>query len=252
MPGSFINNMPPQDDDMQRRIRDIQRQAREDAASVRASFQGMLDDLRNQLIELFEDTYYTQVETDSQIATAVASPGDIAPEDVTASGQVSSALPFKSAGTFGYLVANNYQSVWQDGDTFQLGYSPSSTVVKTALTPITAADVQELLGLTAYWGRYIWDAEDVPPRVFLLAADVQAAGFGPDVAPVVTGDDPLIMIGTDGKPILDADGNQCTVPAGEAYTINYSQLVVPLLATAKAQQAEIAALGARLDAAGIA
>jgi hypothetical protein len=278
VPGNIIDNMPPQADDPARKQRNAERAAREQAAaktgqamqigaggikvtdggSITIQGSGALHVGSGALDSAGSITAATDITAGGTLSGAnistdgTVSAGAVATGNVNASGQVSSALPLKSVGTFGYLVANNFQSVWQDGETFQLGYSPSSTVVKTELTPITAADVQKLLELTAYWGRYIWDAEDVPPRVFLLAADVQAAGFGPDVAPVVTGGDPLVMIGTDGQPILDADGNQCTVPAGEAYTINYSQLVVPLLAAAKAQQAEIAALSARLDAAGIA
>lgn len=38
MPGSIVDNMPPRPDDPQRRTRDIQRKAREDAASQRAAF----------------------------------------------------------------------------------------------------------------------------------------------------------------------------------------------------------------------
>ncbi|ODA89818.1 hypothetical protein ATY41_04005 [Leifsonia xyli subsp. xyli] len=57
-------------------------------------------------------------------------------------------------------------------------------------------------------------------KVFLIAQDVQPAGFGPDVVP------------------LDEDGH----PA----TINYSQLVVPLLAVTRRQQEQIDSLSARL------
>ncbi len=80
----------------------------------------------------------------------------------------------------------------------------------------------------------------------MLAADVQAAGFGPDIAPIVEGAEPLVMVDTTGKPILDATGQPCTVPVGEAYTINYSQLVVLLLAAVKELQGQVEALQAKV------
>lgn len=174
--------------------------------------------------------------------------------DVT--GQVSATGTLRSVGSYGYAVATSYKAVWIDGATYQLGYSPSSQVVKTSLAAMGAADAQKLLNVTPYWGRYVWDDPAHPLRVFLLAGDVQAAGFGPDVAPVVEGADPLVMVDTTGSPIIDpTTGQPCTVPAGDAYTINYSQLVVPLVAayqqttaTIQAMQAQITALQAQVAA----
>lgn len=150
---------------------------------------------------------------------------------VSADGQVNSEQPLRSPGSYNYTVATSYQAAWIDGVTFQIGRSASSQVVKTALVPMVQADADKLLNLTPYWGRYVWDDPTVAPRAFLLAKDVQDAGFGPDIAPV-TGN-PLTLLTTDGQPILDTTGEPCVVPAGEAYTINYSQLVVPLVAAYK-------------------
>jgi hypothetical protein len=117
-------------------------------------------------------------------------------------------------------------SVWND-DTGQLGLQSSRRGVKKDLEPLT--DTAALLSLTPYRGRYLTDADDGPQSVFLIAEDVAEAGFGPDVAPV--------------------DGD------GDAFSVNYSQVVVPLLAVAKEhqtrldeQQALIEALRAELDA----
>jgi len=73
--------------------------------------------------------------------------------------------------------------------------------------------------------------------VFLLAEDVKAAGFGPDVAPVVPGDQP-VNVGTADYPAW--------VQPGDAYTVNYSQLIVPMISAGQAMQAEIEALQARV------
>ncbi|WP_295012004.1 hypothetical protein [uncultured Microbacterium sp.] len=178
--------------------------------------------------------------TKSQIDTKIGSPGLIAPTDVAASGQVSSnGGPFKSQPSYAYAVATSYKGAWIDGVTYQIGYSASSERVKTDLQPMRGS---RILDLTPYWGRYVWDDPTSPPKAFLLAREVQDAGFGPDVAPVVE-DAPLVMRDSHGDPI-QVDGRDVVIPVGEAYTINYGQLVVPLIAA-------VQALAARLDVAGL-
>jgi hypothetical protein len=59
------------------------------------------------------------------------------------------------------------------------------------------------------------------------------------VAPVVDGDEPL-NIGTDDDPVM--------VAPGQAWTVNYSQLVIPLIAVARVQDERIAALEAQVAA----
>lgn len=134
--------------------------------------------------------------------------------NVTASGQVTSGAPLKSIGSHNFSVTSGYVGAWINGDG-QIGYSASGTDVKKDLTPMPGNNT-DFLNLQPYWGRYTWDAEHEEMKVFLLAEDVRAAGFGPDVAPV------------------DEDG--------KAFTINYSQLVVPLLAEVKALRERIIAL----------
>ena len=112
-------------------------------------------------------------------------------------------------------VVSGYVSAWLNGDG-RLGATASTRASKRDLVPMT--DLTGLMSLTPYLGRYVWDADDSPLKVFLIADEVQSAGFGPDVAP------------------LDE--------TGEAFTVNYSQMVVPLLAA-------VQSLTARLDAAGL-
>lgn len=189
---------------------------------------------------------YTKTQIDGLVANPPA--GSNVTGDVLASGQVSSnGSPLKSQPSYNYAVATSYKGAWIDGVTFQIGYSASSELVKSDLQEMQDP---QILGLTPYWGRYVWDTPDSPLKVFLLASDVQQAGFGPDVAPVVEGE-PLHMHGMDGEPIL-VDGEEVIIPVGQAYTINYGQLVVPLIAAYKQQQQQIADLTARLTAAGIA
>jgi hypothetical protein len=176
--------------------------------------------------------------TKSQIDSKVASPGNISPGNVNASGQVVSASPIKSPGSHGYNVTTSYVAGWIDGDgTF--GTSPSSGAVKVDLAVIADADARKILGVVPYWGRYEWDAPDTPLKAFVLAEDVQSSGFGPDVAPIVDGDEPR-NIGTDDDPVM--------IQPGHAWTVNYSQLVVPLLALAREQDGRIATLETQVAA----
>jgi len=162
--------------------------------------------------------------------------------DVTANGQVNSAgSPLMSQPSYGYVVTTSYKATWQDGVTYQFGYSPSTSEVKVGLAAMTAADAAKFLALTPYWGRYVWDDPAAPLKVFFLAEQVQAAGFGADVAPIVEGE-PLEMMTPDGLPVIGNDGNPVVIPVGQAYSINYSQLVVPLMALAQAQDARITTL----------
>lgn len=180
------------------------------------------------------------------ITSASVSTGPVTASNVIASGQVeSNGSPFKSLPSYNYVVhIGPWQVAYIDSDG-SIGRSSSSALVKTALVPMTAADAQKLLGLTPYWGRYVWDDPTVPPRVFFLAEDVQAAGFGPDVAP--TTDAPMTLVMPDGSPILDSAGAPCVIPAGGAFSVNYPQLVVPLLNAVKTQQAQVALLQAQVQ-----
>jgi len=161
--------------------------------------------------------------TKAQVDSLVASPGAIAPTDVNASGQVTSAQPLKSPGSYAYTVTTGYVAAWINNDG-QIGFSPSTAAVKKDLQSFPDDLANAFLSLTPYLGRYEWDDESDPLKVFLLAEDTQTAGFGPDVVPVDE--------------------------AGQPTAINYSQLIVPALAVMRKQQAEIDALKAQVEALG--
>lgn len=173
-----------------------------------------------------------------QINGTIPNPVSGAVSGAVSSPSVYSSAAIVSPGSHGYNVTSNYVACWIDGNgTF--GTSPSSGAVKVDLSAFTDADAEKILSVVPYWGRYMWDAPDSPLKSFVKAEDVQGAGFGPDIAPVVSGDEPL-NIGTEEDPVLIQPGN--------AWTVNYSQLVVPLLALARAQQAQIEDLETRLKA----
>lgn len=206
-----------------RRMEDLQRQLRELTPSIADAFRPVVADLQATIEATIADTYYTKVQTDAK----VASPGAIAPTtlsatgavsaggDVAAGGQVTSAQPLKSPGSYAYQVTTGYKAGWINNDG-QVGFSPSTRRVKKDLVKFPEDLAAAFLALTPYLGRYTWDAEDEPLKVFLIAEEAEAAGFGPDVVPV------------------DDDG--------DPETINYSQLVVPLLAVVKQLEARVVAL----------
>lgn len=232
-----------------RRLAELETPTGTSMNSLVAQVQQAIADINTTVAAAVSSTSYTQAQIDSRIA---------APANVTSSGQLDSAgAPLKSQPSYNYMVTTAYKGAWIDGVTYQIGYSPSTEAVKTDLEPMSEADVTKLLSLTPYWGRYLWDDPATPPKAFFLAAEVQAAGFGPDIAPVVE-TEPLEMVGADGQPVCGADGSPIVIPVGEAYTVNYSQMVVPLLAALKLEAARgvvrderMDEIRARLDAAGL-
>jgi len=145
--------------------------------------------------------------------------------NITASGQVTSAAPLKSPGSYALVVSgNNYRTAWIQSDG-QVGYSPSTIRVKKDLEEFPDYLLDAFLACSPYLGRYTWDDEDSPLKVFLIAEHLAHAGFGTDVVP------------------QDDEGN--------AEAVNYSQVVVPLFAAVKRQQSQIESLTERLDAAGL-
>lgn len=140
--------------------------------------------------------------------------------NVTSSGTVTSANAFVSPGSRATTVTSSYVGAWIDGSGV-IGMQPSTVKVKKDLTNLT--ETAGILSIQPHWGRYKWDSETTPLKVFFLAEEVAAAGFGPDVVPV---DD-----------------------LGAPASVNYQMLIVPMLALVKAQQTQIDALQARLTAA---
>lgn len=241
---------------LNRKLEEVNRMLRELPPSVAASFAPVVANLQATIIATIQATYSTT----AQMNAAIANPGTINPStvnagNVNASGQVSSnGAPLKSLPSHNYTMhVGSWVAGWIDGDG-TVGTSASSARIKKSLQEMTAEDARRLLQLTPYWGRYIWDDDDAPLSVFFLAEDVRKAGFGPDVAPVVSGD-PMVMMGSNDEPFLDDDGNPVIIPAGEAWTVNYSQIVVPLVAAwhdgaqqMQVMQNQLDALQAKIDA----
>lgn len=172
--------------------------------ALRAEVEDRLNEIPAEVAAAFASLgVYTVAEVDNLVANP--------PGDVHVAGAIFS--PHGRANP----VVNDYVSAWLNVDG-RIGASASTRAVKRDLEPFPPELAEALLSVVPQLGRYVWDDPDSPLKVFLIAEDVKAAGFGPDVVP--------------------------RDPEGEPFTINYSQLVVPLLAIVRDQQARIEALEA--------
>jgi hypothetical protein len=200
-----------------KRLTDLEKRLNELTPSIAKSFKPVTQTIVDTVIATVQDEYSTTDEMNAKIAN----PGAISPSSVSASGNIDSAGRVYSAGAFvspgsrATIVTVGYVNAYLGGDG-TLGYQPSTRKVKKDLVAFPDDLADRLLNLTPYLGRYTWDADTDPLKVFLIAEDVQDAGFGPDVVP------------------LDQDGN--------AATVNSAQLVPALLALIKRQDARITAL----------
>lgn len=201
--------------DTRRQLRDVQRPPGDRLISLLKQVQQTLANIVSQVNTVATAWMVANSYTKAQIDSKIASPGAITPTNVTASGTVSSAGAFVSPGSRATIVTVGFVNAYLDGSGV-LGYQPSTRSVKKDLEPIPESYQDALMAVTPQVGRYVWDDDDSPLKMFLIAEDVQEAGFGPDVVP------------------LDEDGN--------AATVNSQNLIPALLAIIQRQEARITAL----------
>lgn len=218
-PGDGLDPIVARFTRQQDQLKDLQRPSGTNLTALYNQVQQALANITTTVTDAINTLSYTRVEIDGLIANPpagsavtgdVSATGNIsAAGNVTATGQVFSTQPVQSPGSFAFQVTHGYVTCWiNDDGTF--GFSPSNRDSKQDLVEMGAGS--GILSVKPYWGHYKTDDADAPLKVFVIAEDVQAAGFGPDVAPV------------------DTEGNP--------FTVNYSQLVVPLLAEVRALREE--------------
>lgn len=155
--------------------------------------------------------------TKAQIDNLVANPGNIAPGNVTASGQIYAAGKLRSASVWGNILSVDYRVVYVSNPTGELGHVPSSLRYKTCVKP-AQLDLDAVLGLELQTFKYkqaieaYGSVEAAPTELGLIAEEVDAAGLGY-----------LVYRGESGE----VDG------------VAYERLALPLLAIVQYQQRQI-------------
>lgn len=198
--------------------------------------QALIADLTSTVTTLVSSLTYTKVQIDSK----VASPGAIAPTSVTASGGISAGGDLSVGGQFNCVDSYNFditytrRTAWLGNDG-RLGYASSSRTKKTAIRPANI-DVDAFLSLEPqsfeYIAQHAW-------KQFAATLPEDDPRYNPDYqVPTDEGliAEEMVEAGLSQYVIFDAEGN----PEG----IEYSMLVVPLLAVARAQNVRLVAVEA--------
>jgi hypothetical protein len=190
--------------------------------------QALIANLQTTVTNLVTSLTYTRAQVDARIA----SPGNISPGNVSASGSVTAGGEVAASGKvrggniWGNILSVDYRVVYVSNPSGELGHVPSSRRFKLAIEP-AALDTRALLGLELKRFKYkkaveAYGSEEAAPlELGLIAEEVQAAGL-----------DYLVYLGENGEP----DG------------VAYERLGLPLLAIAQSQQAEIDGLRAEVRA----
>lgn len=217
-------------DDIQRRLSIVEAPSGEALSSTVAKLRALVEDIQAQL-DAWTATRYTNAQIDGKIDAKAANPGNIAPVNVTASGDMSVAGIFRNITAYNTDITYTRRTAWLGNDG-RLGYASSSRDKKMGIEPADEARLARLLDIVPKSFFYraeiarrtrmrINEGVDyVPPReVGLIAEELDDAGLHEFV-------------------IYDEDGK----PEG----IEYGMLVVALLAVDRAQQRQIDEIRAHL------
>jgi hypothetical protein len=191
MSGGYRGGQPPTElaglilelEQIGRRLDTLERPSGEQLAQVVEELTALVNDIQAQLDDYIANGTYNKAQIDAKIA----SPGNIAPGNVTASGTVSGAYGgdfsggLRSTGAYATNLSGGgaYNAAWIHLDG-RVGYVPSSRRFKTDIRPARFS-VADVLRLEAFYYRYIADVpysqELQPEMLSLLAEDSEAAGF---------------------------------------------------------------------------
>lgn len=185
--------------------------------------EALIDDIQAQL-----DAYNASRYTNAQIDSRIASP----PSSVSVSGDVTASASLRGQNLFatqapGFNITGTRVAAWLESATGRLGTASSSRRYKQDEAP-AGIDPDAVLGIEPKRFRYIEQVEqygdDAAIEYGFIAEDLHDAGLFPWVV------------------YREVDGEM--VPDG----VNYSMLAVAQHAALRAQQTQIDALTARLDA----
>lgn len=216
--------------DVQRRLSELETPTGTSVNSLVAQVQEAIANITSTVSAAIAANSYTK----SEIDTKIANPGAISPTSVAASGAVSGASlsttgdvqvggQLRDPDAVGNVITSPRYSVWIETGTGRFGNTSSSRRYKQDITD-AQIDVEALLSVVPFVFHYIAEVRKRDDPTFegyvgpeyvvadeygLMAEDLHAAGMTPWV-------------------YYDADGRPDSV--------NYTMLVVPLLAAARAER----------------
>lgn len=206
--------------EVQRRLAELETPTGTSVNSLVAQVQEAIANITSTVTAAISANSYTK----TQIDTKVANPGAISPTTVSTSGDVQVGGQLRAPDAVTNVITSPRYSMWIETGTGRLGNTSSSRRYKQDITD-AAIDVDEFLSVIPFVFHYVAEVrkrddptfdEYVGPEYVvadeygLMAEDLHAAGMTPWV-------------------YYDAEGRPDSV--------NYTMLVVPLLAAARAERA---------------
>lgn len=185
MSGGYGDGRPPTEladllDELaliERRLDTLERPSGEQLAQVVAELTALVNDIQSELDDYIANGTYNKAQIDAK----VASPGNIAPGNVTASGAGSFPAGVRSTGAYNELLTGGgaYVAAWIHVDG-RFGYVPSSRRFKTGFKPIVLT-IERVLELQGFYFQYLaavpYSQEAQRVMMGLLAEDTHDAGF---------------------------------------------------------------------------
>ena len=169
--------------EVERKLRNLAKPSGTNMASLVAQVQALIvkvNDTLSNIFALVADAISTQSMTTAQINAKVALPGDIAPGNVTASGEIVAGGRIRSGNLYGNILSVDYRQVYVTGVDGALGHVPSSRRFKRDIAPV-AIDPAMIAALQLVNYRYIAAVEQLGDEAAiewgLIAEEVHELGL---------------------------------------------------------------------------
>lgn len=216
--------------DLKKRLSELESPSGTQRYQSVAKLSALIDNIQQQLDDYIANDAYTKVQVDAQVANPPA--GVNATGDVSATGDVTAGAALRGQNLYaiqapGFNITGTRVAAWLESATGRLGTASSSRRYKQDEQP-AGIDANAVLSIEPKRFRYIEQVEqfgdDAAIEFGFIAEDLHDAGLFPWVV------------------YREIDGE--LIPDG----VNYSMLAVAQHAALRAQQTQIDALTARLDA----
>ena len=216
-------------DDISRRLRTLEAPSGEALGSTVARLSALVADIQAELDAYFAGRYTnSQIDAKDNAVAAQINPSIAAALD----GNVTIGGEFRSPNAYNFDITYTRRTAWLGNDG-RLGHASSSATKKRSIEPADEARLARLL--------------DIVPKTFIYREEIRRRtrlriNEGIDYTPARE-------LGLIAEDLHDAGLHEFVIydDAGMPEGIEYGMLVVALLAAARAQRSEIAAIHERLD-----